>query len=84
MSLGPHQVQHKLVGDKLPVLAYAIPVFELFMSNWEKLATKQRCLRPFINEGLHFPYIHDQKMDWTKAYVICICEYSFTSPLADE
>ena len=56
-----HQVQHKLAGDKLPVLAYAIPAFELFMSNWEKLATKQPCLKLFIGEGLPFTYIHYQK-----------------------
>ena len=71
----PHQVQHKLAGDKLPVLAYAMPAFELFMSNWEKLATKQPRLKPFINKGLHFAYIHYQKMDWTMAYIICMCEY---------
>ena len=71
----PHQVQHKLAGDKLPVLAYAIPAFELFMSNWEKLATKQPHLKPFIDEGLLFAYIHYQKMDWTTAYVICMYEY---------
>ena len=79
----PHQVQHKLAGDKLPVLAYAIPVFELFMSNWEKLATNQMRLKPFIDEGLRFAYIHYQKMDRTMAYVICMCEY-FLSLFADE
>ena len=79
-----HQVQHKLVGDRLPVLVYAIPIFELFMSNWEKLANKQRHLKLFIDKGLHFTYIHYQKMDRTKAYVIYMCEYSLISPLADE
>ena len=79
----PNQVQHKLVGDKLPVLAYAIPMFELFMSNWEKLATRQAHLKLFINKGLHFVYIHYQKMDQTMAYVICMCEY-FLSPLTNE
>ena len=71
----PHQVQHKLAGNMLPVLAYAIPAFELFMSNWEKLATKQPRLKPFIDEGLRFAYIHYQKMDQTTAYIICMCEY---------
>ena len=79
----PNQVQHKLVGDKLPVLAYAIPTFELFMSNWEKLATRQACLKPFIDKGLHFAYIHYQKMDQIMAYIICMSEY-FLSPLTDE
>ena len=58
-------------------------MFELFMSNWEKLATRQACLKLFINKGLHFTYIHYQKMDQTTAYVICMCEY-ILSILTDE
>ena len=57
----PNQVQHKLAGDKMPVLTYTIPMFKLFMSDWEKLATRQAHLKLFINKGLHFAYIHYKK-----------------------
>lgn len=59
--------------------AYAIPSFELFMSNWEKLVTKQPHLKLFIKKGLHFAYIHYKKMDWTSVYVICMCKFFLPS-----
>ena len=70
----PHQIQHKLAGDKLPVLAYAIPAFEMFMTKWEKLADQNPQLEQFIKEGLRFAYIHYKKMDQTQAYIICMCK----------
>ena len=71
----PHKIQNNLSGKNNPVLAFAVPFFKLFRTKWEKLGTMTPQLDPFIQQGLHFSYIHYAKMDHTKAYIISMCEY---------
>ena len=47
----PHQVQQAMSGETTPILASAIPAFELFMTQWEDLSKKHSTLAPWINIG---------------------------------
>lgn len=44
----PHTVQQVLSGENTPLLAGVIPVFEVFLTGWEKLKEKRCHLEPFI------------------------------------
>jgi hypothetical protein len=63
--------------DKTPVLAGAIPSFERFMSQWERIAEKNLHLAPAIKIGLDFANKYYKRMDDTNAYVVSMCEYDF-------
>lgn len=54
------------------------------MTKWEKLGRTTPRLKPLIQEGLRFAYIHYAKMDRTKAYVVYMCEYARSSNSTSE
>ena len=70
----PHEVQEMLAGEKMPVLAGVIPVFEVFMTEWESLIKKKPALKPYIEEGLKWAQKYYIRMDHTDAYIIGMCE----------
>jgi hypothetical protein len=61
--------------QKTPVLAGAIPSLERMMSRLERLAKKHPELRVPINRGLKFAVKYYERMDYTDAYVVAMCEF---------
>ena len=66
-----------LSKEETPVLAGAIPAFEIFLTKMEKLAEVKPHLKLFIDEGLSFAYKYYNRMDQTNAYVIAMCRFFF-------
>jgi hypothetical protein len=62
-------------GDKTPLLAGVIPVFEIFISGWERLKQKRPYLGLFIEPGLAMAGKYYSRTDLSKAYVIAMCTY---------
>jgi hypothetical protein len=60
-------------GESTPTLSGAIPVFETFMTKWEKLAKNPRS-KPIVDAGLEWAYKYYERMDRTKAYVVAMCK----------
>lgn len=63
-----------LAKEVTPVLAGALPVFEIFMTKWDTLALKKPWLKPFIDEGTEWAKKYYVRMDDTDAYVIAMCK----------
>jgi hypothetical protein len=57
----------------MPLLAWIIPVFEIFISGWEKLKDKRVHLAPFIQPGLDLASDYYSRTDLSKAYIIAMC-----------
>ena len=57
-----------------PVLCGSIPLFELFMSKWKKLAKENKHLVEFIQPGLDMVYKYYDRMDYTSTYIIMMCK----------
>jgi hypothetical protein len=57
-------------GESTPILAGAVPCFEMFMSKWELLAEMNHNLVPWINIGLDWVTCYYSRMDNTSAYII--------------
>ena len=68
-----------LSNDQTPVLAGVIPAFEIFLTDWEKLAVTKPWLKPWIDVGLAWAIKYYRRFDWTDAYVIAMCKFRFTS-----
>lgn len=66
-----------LSKEETPVLAGAIPAFEIFLTKMEQLAELKPHLKPFIKEGLSFAYKYYKRMDGTSAYIIAMCTFFF-------
>jgi hypothetical protein len=60
-------------GDQTPLLAGVIPIFEIFITGWEKLKMKRPHLAPFIQPGLDSAGEYYSKTDKSKAYVVGMC-----------
>ncbi len=58
-----------------PVLSGAIPSFELFMTQWEKLGDEHLNLKAWTDIGLKWATKYYKRMDDTDAYVISMCEF---------
>ncbi|KAF8805312.1 hypothetical protein BYT27DRAFT_7105218, partial [Phlegmacium glaucopus] len=71
----PHAVQQVLSGEKTPLLAGIIPVFEVFITGWEKLSTKWKHLACFIQPGLDRAYKYYSRTDNMNAYVVGMCMF---------
>ena len=56
-------------------MADVIPLFELFMQDWENLARKKPQYRAAIEAGLAVAIKHYKRMDNTDAYVIAMCKF---------
>jgi len=59
-------------NERMPILAGAIPSFEMFMSRWEKLATEHPHMEHLIQPGLDLTYEYYGRMDRTRAYIIAM------------
>jgi hypothetical protein len=60
-------------GDQTPLLAGVIPVFEIFITGWDKLKKKRLHLQPYIQPGLDKARKYFERTDLTKAYVVGMC-----------
>ena len=58
-----------------PVLSGAIPSFELFMTQWEKLGDEHLNLKAWTDIGLKWATKYYKRMDDTDTYVISMCEF---------
>jgi hypothetical protein len=58
--------------DANPILAGAIPAFEMFMTSWERLAAKHPRLKPWIDVGLDWATTYYSRMDLTTSYIIAM------------
>ena len=65
-------MQKLLSGEQTPLLAGVIPVFEVFLTGWEKLAQKKKNLAPFIQCGLDSAKEYYSRMDKSNAYVVAM------------
>jgi hypothetical protein len=70
----PHRVQQIMSGENTPILAGAIPAFEMFMTGWEKAAEDHTHLANLIQPGLDWAYLYYGRMDRTRAYIIAMCK----------
>ena len=70
----PHKVQQAMSGETTPILAGAIPAFELFMTQWEDLGKKHPTLTPWINIGLKYVMKYYGHMDQICSYIIAMGE----------
>ena len=57
-------------SESNPILAGAIPCFEMFMTTWEKLAALHPNLAPWIKTGLDWATSYYSRMDHTNAYIV--------------
>ena len=61
-------------AESTPILAGAIPCFEMFMSAWEQLATLHPQLAPWIDTGMEYAISYYGRMDCTRSYIIAMCK----------
>ncbi len=79
----PHRVQQIMSGKQTPILAGAIPAFEMFMSGWEKAGEDHPHLTHLIQPGLDWASMYYGRMDRTKAYIIAMCKWGgFFEPIS--
>ena len=62
-------------AETTPVLSGAIPSFEIFMSQWERLGEDYLTLKPWTDIGLKWAKKYYKRMDDTDAYVISTCKW---------
>jgi hypothetical protein len=70
----PHQIQHAMSGESMPILSSAVALFELFMSEWEDRRDERPELAPWITIGLKWATKYYRLMDDTDAYVVTMSE----------
>ncbi|EPS92714.1 hypothetical protein FOMPIDRAFT_1099361, partial [Fomitopsis schrenkii] len=70
----PHRIQTFLSGSSTPCMADVIPLFELFMEDWENQARVKPQYRAAIKAGLKVAVKHYKRMDDTNAYAIAMCK----------
>ena len=63
-------------NERTPILAGAIPSFEMFMSRWEKLVAEHPHLAPLVEPGLNLTYNYYGRMDRTRAYIVAMRKWS--------
>ena len=76
----PHVVQQVMSSESTPVLSGAIPVFEMFMTQWEHIGDSHAETKEWVDVGLSWATKYYNRMDCTQAYIIAMCE--FVSPLS--
>ncbi len=59
-------------SDSNPILAGAIPAFEMFMTSWERLGDKHTQLKRWVDIGLKWASTYYSRMDNTRAYVVAM------------
>jgi hypothetical protein len=70
----PHEVQHTMSAESMPVLSSAVAFFEIFMSQWEGLSKDSPKLTPWIDIGLRWARKYYKFMDDTNAYIVTMGE----------
>jgi len=68
----PNKVQQFMSKESTPVLSGAVPSFEMFMTSWEQLSSKNPRLKPLVQPGLDLAYKYYDRMDRTASYVIAM------------
>jgi hypothetical protein len=74
----PHKFQQSMSSESTPVLSRTILDFELFMTEWEKLAEEYSILKPWIEIGLRWATKYYIRMDETESYVVAMCKLKST------
>jgi len=64
-------------AEKTPTLAYSMIHFEMFMTRWEQLAETNSALKPYIDIGIEWATKYYQRMDNSRAYIICMSTLSY-------
>ena len=54
--------------------SWAMPMFDLFMTGWERLCKSNRRIAPFVEVGLEWVKLYYSWMDNTCTYIIAMCE----------
>jgi hypothetical protein len=63
-------------AESMPVLSSAVGLFEIFMSQWERLGEDPK-LSPWTTVGLKWANKYYRRMDDTDAYIVTMCESSY-------
>ena len=71
----PHRCQQSMSSETTPVLSRAIPSFEMFMTEWERLGASFPELKPWIDIGLKWAKKYYVRMDDTDTYVVTMCKF---------
>ena len=61
-------------AEHTPVLSSAIPLIEMFMSEWEELGDDYPHLQRWTDAGLKSAKKYYNHMDYSKAYAIAMCK----------
>jgi len=56
--------------NKTPILSGSIPAFEMFMTAWEQLSTKNPYLRCWTSVGVKWAVEYYEHMDNTSTYIL--------------
>src|SRR6267378_1888480 len=62
-------------SETTPILSRAIPDFEMFMTEWERLGADCPELKFWMEIGLRWAKKYYVKMDETDAYVVAMCKF---------
>ncbi|KAF8271225.1 hypothetical protein EI94DRAFT_1493682, partial [Lactarius quietus] len=66
----PHNFQHSMSSELMPVLSCTIISFKMFMMELEKLREQHKILKPWTKIGLHWATKYYIRMDDTDMYVM--------------
>ena len=78
ITKGPHVAQQRMSRESTPVLSGAVPLFEMFMSQWEYVRDHHEETRSWVDVGLTWAKKYYRRMDHTKAYIIAMCELALS------
>jgi hypothetical protein len=70
----PHLVQQLMSSESTPILSGAIPAFETFMTQWERIREHHVETRHWVDVGLSWAATYYSRMDLTQAYVVAMRE----------
>ena len=62
-------------SESQPRLGVAVPMFEMLMSSWEKLAHDEPCLKPWVDHALGWVYKYYKCMDNKDVYILAMCKF---------
>ncbi|KAF8264009.1 hypothetical protein EI94DRAFT_1594796 [Lactarius quietus] len=68
----PHNIFHLLSTETVPALLRTLPTFEVFMSSWEKVSSKEPHFASLIKPGLEHAHKYYSRMDRTQSYIIAL------------
>jgi len=57
-------------AEQTPILSGSIPAFEMFMTAWEQLGTKNPHLRRWTSVGVKWAVKYYERMDNTSTYIL--------------